>query len=186
MYSRLYNADRYLDSLSAYLEGYLKRIQPLTNIGEIKEYGRQEFNKKWEEGSLPGWPKQEQDAAPTTDLFCIACKKQYAKDTVYNAHLTSKKHIKAAAQLAANGGGSNPSDQESVTEAQSKALAEKAKPEQDAAWSEFLIKKYAELLKTQIEDTKENVERRQTLTGRERDVSWSLALWVLCFMTFSY
>lgn len=163
--------DRYLDALSTYLEGYLKRIKPLTNIGKIKEEGRQEFDKKWEEGSLPGWPKQEQDAAPTTDLFCIACKKQYSKDTVYNAHLTSKKHIKAAAQLAANGGSSNPSDQENVAEAQSKALAEKAKPEQDAAWSEFLIQKYAEILKTQIEDTKENVERRQTLTGRERDVS---------------
>ncbi|KAG0274945.1 Splicing factor 3A subunit 3 [Linnemannia exigua] len=166
------NADyqRYLDTLSTYLEGYLKKIKPLKNIGEIKEDGRQEFDKKWEEGTLPGWPKQEQDAAPTTDLFCIACKKQYAKDTVYNAHLTSKKHIKAAAQLAANGGSANPNDQESVAEVQSKVLAEKAKPEQDAAWSEFLIQKYAEILKPQIEETKENVERRQTLTGRERDL----------------
>jgi len=157
------------------------RIKPLKNIGEVKEDARKEFDKKWEEGTLLGWPKLEQDAAPTTDLFCIACKKQYAKETVYNAHLTSKKHIKAAAQLANGGGGSDTSNQESVAEVQSKVLAEKAKPEQDAAWSEFLIQKYAEILKPQIEETKENVERRQTLTGRERDVSLGFVFLVMFF-----
>ncbi|KAF9574160.1 Splicing factor 3A subunit 3 [Mortierella alpina] len=164
---------KYLDALCNYLEGFLKRIKPLSNIGEIKDDARQDFDKKWQEGSLPGWPKLEQEAAPSTDLFCIACKKQYAKDTVYKAHLDSKKHKKAEAQLT-NGanvnGGAISADQASVAEVQSKVLAEKAKPEQDMAWTEVMIQKYAELLKQQIDDTKENVERRQTLTGRERDL----------------
>ena len=154
----------------------MKRIKPLSNIGEIKDDTRTEFDKKWEEGTLPGWPKLEQEDAPPTDLFCLACKKQYSKETVYNAHLTSKKHIKAAAQLAngqANGGSGATGD---ITEVQSKVLAEKAKPERDMAWTEVLIQKYAEILKQQIDDTKENVERRQTLTGRERDVSVALFL----------
>ncbi|KAF9163420.1 hypothetical protein BGX21_001359 [Mortierella sp. AD011] len=158
----------YINSLCKYLEGFLKRVKPLSNIGEIKGDSRKEFEKSWEEGTLPGWPKQDQEDTPSTDLFCIACKKQYAKDTVYNAHLTSKKHIKAAAQLA--NGTSNGDEQESVKQVQSKVLSEKAKPDQDMASTEMLIKKYAEILKQQIEDTKENVERRQTLTGRERDL----------------
>ncbi|KAF9285099.1 hypothetical protein BGZ68_004148 [Mortierella alpina] len=164
---------KYLDSLCGYLEGFLKRIKPLSNIGEIKDDARQDFDKKWQEGSLSGWPKLEQEDTPSTDLFCIACKKQYAKETVYKAHLDSKKHKKAEAQLT-NGlsvnGSAASADQASVAEVQSKVLAEKAKPEQDMAWTEVVIQKYAELLKQQIDDTKENVERRQTLTGRERDL----------------
>lgn len=151
----------------------MKRIKPLSNIGEIKDDARQDFDKKWQEGSLFGWPKLEQEDTPSTDLFCIACKKQYAKETVYKAHLDSKKHKKAEAQLtngASVNGGAASADQASVAEVQSKVLAEKAKPEQDMAWTEVVIQKYAELLKQQIDDTKENVERRQTLTGRERDV----------------
>ncbi|KAG0318121.1 hypothetical protein BGZ99_005846 [Dissophora globulifera] len=162
---------KYLDSLLTYLEGFLRRVKPLSNLGEIKDDARKEFDKEWEAGTLPGWPKLEQQEAPQTDLFCIACKKQYAKDTVFNAHLTSKKHIKAAAQLAANQQASvGNGNQESVAEVQHKVLAEKAKPEQNMAWTEFVIQKYAEILKQQIDDTKENVERRQTLTGRERDL----------------
>ena len=144
----------------------------MTNIPEVKEDARREFDEKWQDGTVPGWPKLEQEGAPPTDLFCIACKKQYAKDTVYNSHLTSKKHIKAAAQLAseaANGTVSN--DKDAIAEEQAKVLAEKQKPEQEMAWTEILIQKYTEILKQQIDDTKENVERRQTLTGRERDVS---------------
>ncbi|KAF9896837.1 hypothetical protein BX616_006666, partial [Lobosporangium transversale] len=190
----------YLDALCRYMEDFLKRVKPLTNMEEIKADVRKDFETKWKEGSLPGWPKKakegEGENLPPTDLFCVACKKQYAKDTVYEAHLKSTKHIKAAARLAAektgNGstkakGGSGDgdaaasgdavsstsianTDEESVAAVQSRVLAEKAKPEKDMAFTELLIQKYAEILKQQIEDTKENVERRQTLTGRERDL----------------
>ncbi|KAF9586097.1 Splicing factor 3A subunit 3 [Lunasporangiospora selenospora] len=167
---------KYLDSLRSYLEGYIGRVKPLTNIVEIKRDAQTEFEVKYEQGELPGWPKVAQEDAPSTDLFCVACKKQYTKDTVYNAHLTSKKHIKAAAQLAAENGGASGTAGEggsaSVAEIQSKVLeqAEKTNPERKMAWSEYLIKEYADTLKQQIEDTRENVERQQTLTGRERDL----------------
>lgn len=151
----------------------MKRTKPLTNIPEIKDDARKEFEEKWQDGTLPGWPKLDQEGAPPTDLFCIACKKQYAKDTVYNAHLTSKKHTKAVARLTnETSNGDVSMDKEDIAEVQAKVLAEKHKPEQEMAWTEVLIQKYAELLKQQIDDTKENVERRQTLTGRERDVSY--------------
>ncbi|KAF8952999.1 hypothetical protein BGZ52_002590 [Haplosporangium bisporale] len=164
------NYQEYLNSLRSYLEGFLKRVKPLSNMGEIESEAQQEFDTKWAEGSLPGWPKIDQEDAPPTDLFCVACKKQYSKDTVYNAHLTSKKHIKAAAQLASGANGAANGGSESISEVQSKVLAEKAKPEQEMAFTEVLIKHLAEILKQQVSDTKENVERRQTLTGRERDL----------------
>ncbi|KAF9191251.1 hypothetical protein BGZ51_007571 [Haplosporangium sp. Z 767] len=165
------NYQKYLDSLCKYLEGFLKRVKPLSNMEEIRSDARQEFDEKWKEGALTGWPKVEQEEAPSTDLFCIACKKQFAKETVYKEHLKGNKHKKAAERLAREtANGNAPKDLENVAEVQSKVLAQKTKPEQDMAWTEFLIQKLAEILKQQIEDTKENVERRQTLTGRERDL----------------
>ncbi|KAF9429836.1 hypothetical protein BGZ94_009298 [Podila epigama] len=156
----------YLNSLRSYLEGFLMRVKPLSNLEEINTEAKQEFESKWAEGKLAGWEKTETENTPSTDLFCVACNKQYTKDTVYNAHLTSKKHIKAAAQLANGESGSTIN----VAEAQSKVLARKDKPEQEMAQTEVLIKKLAAILEQQINDTKENVERRQTLTGRERDL----------------
>ncbi|KAG0345145.1 Splicing factor 3A subunit 3 [Podila humilis] len=164
------NYQGYLNSLHSYLEGFLKRVKPLSNIEEITTEARQEFDTKWEEGSLPGWPKIDQEGTPSTDLFCVACKKQYSKDTVYNAHLTSKKHVKAAQLLASQSNETTNGDTKNITAAQSKVLEEKAKPEKEMAFTELLIVKLAEILQQQISDTKENVERRQTLTGRERDL----------------
>jgi len=48
---------------------------------------------------------------------------------------------------------------------------EKNKREKEIAFAEALIQKYAEILGSQREDTKANVERKRALTDRERRVS---------------
>ena len=47
----------------------------------------------------------------------------------------------------------------------------KDKREKEIAFTEALIQKYAEILGSQREDTKANVERKRALTDRERRVS---------------
>lgn len=47
----------------------------------------------------------------------------------------------------------------------------KDKREKEIAFTEALIQKYAEVLGSQREDTKANVERKRALTDRERRVS---------------
>jgi splicing factor 3A subunit 3 len=47
---------RYLDSLFEYLYGYLERVKPLLDIRNEVEKAVEDFEKKWSEGTFPGWP----------------------------------------------------------------------------------------------------------------------------------
>ena len=60
-----------------------------------------EFEEAWENDQIPGWKKTVPTSAPTNGdasgegIWCAACKKGFAKETVFEAHLTGKKHKKA-------------------------------------------------------------------------------------------
>ena len=47
---------RYLESLLDYLYNYLLRVKPLLNIDNEIGFAIKEFEKKWSDGSFPGWP----------------------------------------------------------------------------------------------------------------------------------
>jgi len=91
------------------------------------------------------------------------CQKQYSKQTVYDAHLTSKKHIKAAAK---------PTDNETVPHVP--AVNQLNKPSinprlLNSAKLTYLSTALLVTLVPVINDTKSNVERRFSLTARERE-----------------
>lgn len=45
----------YVADLYNYLEGFLKRVQPLVDIGEYVSEWSRSFNAKWSAGTIPGW-----------------------------------------------------------------------------------------------------------------------------------
>ena len=49
-------SSRYLEMLLEYLQDYTERVKPLLDQNEL--YGKVlgEFEKKWENGTFPGWP----------------------------------------------------------------------------------------------------------------------------------
>ncbi len=47
---------RYLESLCEYLYGYLERVKPLLDINSEIEKSFLDFEKKWTDGTFPGWP----------------------------------------------------------------------------------------------------------------------------------
>ena len=47
---------RYLEALLDYLYNYLMRIKPLLNIDNEINMAIKEFEKKWTDGTFPGWP----------------------------------------------------------------------------------------------------------------------------------
>ncbi|KAI4818157.1 hypothetical protein KUCAC02_011517 [Chaenocephalus aceratus] len=53
---------RYLEMLLEYLQDYTERVKPLLDQNEL--YGKVlgEFEKKWENGTFPGWPKETSSA----------------------------------------------------------------------------------------------------------------------------
>jgi splicing factor 3A subunit 3 len=100
--------------------------------------------------------------------------KMYSKQTVYDAHLTSKKHVKAAAKQAESGeppvnpNGPSPSQVESNGHSNGASEASKSKHRTAALLTHLTTKLLAPLVPV-LNDTKSNVERRFSLTARERE-----------------
>ena len=111
----------------------------------------------------------------TAGIWCTACQKQYSKQTVYDAHLKSKKHTKAVERQTAGSAAASPANNPNGTtmaptdninghvhDVRSKYRA--------AAKLTHLITTLLRPLSTVLADTKSNVERRFSLTAREREL----------------
>ncbi|CAD7691121.1 unnamed protein product [Nyctereutes procyonoides] len=53
---------RYLEMLLEYLQDYTDRVKPLQDQNELFGKIQNEFEKKWENGTFPGWPKETSSA----------------------------------------------------------------------------------------------------------------------------
>lgn len=156
---------QYLKALQEYLESFMRRTKPLENLEKIFATFDKEFEELWEKDEIPGWEKAApQNGASGGDamdegIYCSACKKGFAKESVYEAHLTGKKHKKAAQEMENNAASTNGSGGSSdIRRFKERAVAER----------EFRIRKLAAAMQTERSDTKVNVERKQGMTDRER------------------
>ncbi|ORY19142.1 hypothetical protein BCR34DRAFT_552625 [Clohesyomyces aquaticus] len=159
---------QYLKALQEYLEGFMRRTKPLENLDKIFANFDKEFHEAWEHDEVPGW---EQGAAKTLvatqaapegeGIWCSACQRGFPKESVYEGHLSGKKH-KRAIQEQENSEASNgrkpANSTPSIQRFKECAVAER----------EFRIKKLAAAMSTERSDTKVNVERKQGMTERER------------------
>ncbi len=91
--------------------------------------------------------------------------REFAKQSVYDAHLQGKKHIKAASQLSSN----PPNGHSNVPTKDTKVSKDR-----NLAKNEAMIAAYGGELGAIREDTRMNVERKQALTDKERV---SLGVW---------
>ncbi|CAH1756258.1 5031_t:CDS:2 [Entrophospora sp. SA101] len=157
--------DHFSDYPKEYKNGEYFKVKPLSNLESIRNEVEKEFNEKWSQGKFPGWEKKI-GSNVSGDLFCVACCKSYSKKTVYDAHLTSKKHIKAANTMMEKG--VTTVDYETQEKLRKDFEGNKDKREREIAFLEALIQKYSEKLGAQHEDTKANVERKRALTDREQ------------------
>lgn len=175
-----------------YLLSFLKRTQPLIDIDSKHREYEAEFLKKWEAGDFDAeWEDQGNKRVPSSEeaggIWCSACEllpsgtmrtlipsitgqKSYSKQTVYDAHLTSKKHVKAITKQAAsseppqNPNGVHPSP---ITSPNDASLWRSRL--RNAALFTYLSASLLVLLTPTINETKSNVERRFSLTARERE-----------------
>lgn len=159
---------QYLKALQEYLEGFMRRTKPLENLDKLFANFDKEFEEAWEKDAIPGWEKSVAVSASTNGeaqgegIWCSACKKNFTKETVYEAHLTGKKHKKAVQE--SNGA----STANATTAANGVSIDLQRVKERAVAEREFRIKKLAAAMQTERSDTKVNVERKQGMTERER------------------
>ncbi|KAK6462965.1 hypothetical protein DFJ63DRAFT_334537 [Scheffersomyces coipomensis] len=119
----------YLVSLLEYLNTFIEKTHPLSDITLLVAH---ELN-----------PSNNIDAE-VNELYCVACHKLFTKATVFDAHLSGKKHIKNA-----KNSGSDISDLESKVKSLMTYLSK---------WKDATIA---------------NVERRLTMTDREKELEKS-------------
>jgi splicing factor 3A subunit 3 len=158
---------QYLKALQDYLESFMRRTKPLENLDKLFTAFDKEFDDLWAKDEVPGWEKDAPASGPTNGaaqgdgIWCSACNKGFAKETVYEAHLTGKKHKKAVQESAgasANGAAKTDGAASDIQRFKERAVAER----------EYRIKKLAAAMQTERGDTKVNVERKQGMTDRER------------------
>ena len=164
----------YVGSMAQYLEHFLRRTKPLEDIDKLFSAFDIEFEKMWEENSVPGWGKDVTQAkggasnGPATEgtgegVWCPDCEKEFKNDNVYKAHLTGKKHIKNAEARKQRGDDDVQMSNGTTSSASTQRLKERAIAER-----EHRIRKLASAMKTEREDTRVNVERKAGMTDRER------------------
>lgn len=100
----------------------------------------------------------------------FAGQKSYSKQTVYDAHLTSKKHVKAIAKQAASSDPpQNPNGVHSSSTTSPNDTGHWRSKLRNAALFTHLSVSLLAMLAPTINETKSNVERRFSLTSRERE-----------------
>ncbi|KAJ5837075.1 hypothetical protein N7447_003101 [Penicillium robsamsonii] len=164
----------YVSELASYLESFIKRVQPLQPLDELFASFDQEFEKQWAAKEVPGWTEEKSKngkSGPATEgtgegIWCADCEKEFKNENVHRSHLTGKKHIRAAeARKAAGTSDSKPSSSEVAS------LAHSLK-EREVARREHQIRSLTNVLHEERQATKINVERRQGMTERERQMEW--------------
>ena len=104
------------------------------------------------------------------NLFISPGQKLYTKQTVYDAHLTSKKHIKATQkQVSSDQPPVNPNGPPSSSTQNGQSQQSPKDKHRTAALLTHLATKLLTELAPALNETKSNVERRFSLTARERE-----------------
>lgn len=125
------------------------------------------------------WRKQEVYGALLVSCFLagsirpfissIIGQRSYSKQTVYDAHLTSKKHVKAIAkQVASSEPPQNPNGVHIPPTTSNESSSWRIRLRNAALFTQLSVSLLAMLAST-INETKSNVERRFSLTARERE-----------------
>ena len=161
----------YLGNVGAYLESFLRRTRPLENPDGILKTFDEEFEKAWDAGQISVFPPPKGGAAGPQkqateeeegESYCSVCAKQFGNKKAYTNHLPGRKHRKALTLQSESDG--RPAGDRNPTISASK-LKERA-----LAHREHRITSLTTLLTKPLEDTKINVERKQSLTERERQM----------------
>eukprot|EP00735_Rhodelphis_limneticus_P000601 TRINITY_DN1109_c0_g1::TRINITY_DN1109_c0_g1_i1::g.17293::m.17293 TRINITY_DN1109_c0_g1::TRINITY_DN1109_c0_g1_i1::g.17293 ORF type:complete len:509 (+),score=116.49,sp/Q9FG01/ATO_ARATH/37.29/6e-98,DUF3449/PF11931.3/2.3e+03,DUF3449/PF11931.3/1.2e+03,DUF3449/PF11931.3/70,DUF3449/PF11931.3/1.4e-65,zf-C2H2_jaz/PF12171.3/3.3e+03,zf-C2H2_jaz/PF12171.3/2.5e-07,zf-C2H2_jaz/PF12171.3/1.6e+03,zf-C2H2_jaz/PF12171.3/2.2e+02,zf-met/PF12874.2/1.3e+04,zf-met/PF12874.2/8.3e+03,zf-met/PF12874.2/1.4e-06,zf-met/PF12 len=137
----------YLEPLFKYLLGFLQRVQPLTDTNKALAKSNKDFADKYAAGRIEGWEDLENNS-----LYCKFCDKIFAKDTVFEKHLEGKKHLK---------------NKESYDEKAERKFQQRRTTEREIAQLENHIRRLAELLVDQVENTRINLEKKLTKTWEE-------------------
>ncbi|XP_032083894.1 splicing factor 3A subunit 3 [Thamnophis elegans] len=174
---------RYLEMLLEYLQDYTDRVKPLLDQNELFGKIQGDFEKKWEIGTFPGWPKETSSALTHAgahlDLSAFSSWEELAslgldrlKSALLALGLKCGGTLEERAQrLFSTKGKSLEALDPALFAKNPKTKGSKRDTERnkDVAFLEAQIYEYVEILGEQRQLTHENVQRKQARTGEERE-----------------
>lgn len=170
---------KYLDSLLEYLVEFYKRAFPLYNIDEDMKNVIIQFEQPWEEGSVPGWPKEQisgdENANEPVDVsqFSSATELQVLgldrlKNALMAANLKCGGTLQQRAERLFSTKGLASTQLDKGLLASSKHTPKsRSVVEKELALKEAKVYRMAELLGAIRQTTRENAERKQSRTAAE-------------------
>jgi splicing factor 3A subunit 3 len=84
---------KYIKHLAQYLKSFFVKIYPLINFNEIQDIIDSKFEDD-QEHIDKSIGLNEEEEIKKNELFCNICNKSFAKETLMDAHMKSKKHLK--------------------------------------------------------------------------------------------
>lgn len=159
----------YVGELASYLESFMKRTKPLENLEKLFVSFDEDFEKAWAADDIAGWTLETNTVGPvqggSQGVWCADCEKDFKNENVYKNHLTGKKHVRAAEARAARQAETGEEDG-----AQKRGNSTLRLKERAVAEREYRVKRLAAAMSQERDDTRVNVERKQGMTERERQM----------------
>ena len=153
---------KYIKHLAQYLKSFFVKIYPLVNFNEIQDIIDSKFEDDQEHidnNNKTIELKEEEEEHDKNQLYCQICNKSFAKETLMDAHMKSKKHLK---KLNASKNNNN------------NILQEKNKSDEDIIreikYNEYQIIRYKDILQNIIDNTINQIHKKQTMTREELEL----------------
>ena len=154
---------KYIKHLAQYLKSFFVKIYPLVNFNEIQDIIDSKFEDDQEHignNNKTIELKEEEEEHDKNQLYCQICNKSFAKETLMDAHMKSKKHLK---KLNASKNNNN-----------NNILQEKNKSDEDIIreikYNEYQIIRYKDILQNIIDNTINQIHKKQTMTREELEL----------------
>lgn len=156
----------YVGQLADYLESFMRRTRPLEDVDRLVKSFDDDFVQAWNANDIPGWKLEAAQTGSGSGIWCADCEKEFSNENVFKAHLTGKKHIRAA-QLRAE---RQSTEGDEISGSSKRTGTTLRLKERAIAEREHRIKRLAAAMSQERSDTRVNVERKQGMTERERQM----------------
>ena len=169
----------YIKNLTKYLKEFFVKIYPLVNFNEIQDIIDSKFEDEQDNLKKEKEKKEENkgdkiielkeeeennndkiEEKKEIELYCNVCKKSFAKKTLMDAHMTSKKHLKKvenSKNFKNNGKNNMESDEKNKNEDILR----------DINYYEYQIIRYKDILQNIIDNTIGQIRKKQTMNKEE-------------------
>ena len=150
---------KYLKNLTKYLKSFFVKIYPLVNFNEIQDIIDSKFEDEQDnlEKTIELDENNEEKQKIKNELFCKICNKSFAKETLMDAHMKSKKHLKKLKNSQNNNNNNNINEKNKIDDEYMR----------DINYYEYQITHYKDILQNIIDNTIGQIRKKQTMTREE-------------------